>query len=478
LAELHLRIARTVFDLPGEAQPWVGAITRYAPNADSLRAVLAAGLVPDEFIAWRDAGVDSWNIIPWSKTLSQADLTHDHLKQWRSAGHKAATLPLLVPYLSKDTMFDEILEAVQDWNAEDLSSVLESGVAVRDVIDMRRSGVSGRALDNWRSSGVPTAVWQQWLARDIPVDAAARFYPAGVDAATASEWLGIGLSSAEAVELLGKGVSIDAVRQWTEEDFSPSEAAIFISADTTIAEARQWLAATELSAKDIVDLIQKDVSLQQAIEFERRGIGSHQVSRTDAGLELDLDPWQEDPTEQLPKVIQPGRVDLTIWTTALGGDPEAHDVHFTWDGAHTADWYEDISLVNGLSFASSSPAHGMLAWPDGENVELTYTWDEMGLEGHSRLAGMAPTSGGSAGDPGQWVRLADAVIDFVLLTLGSGGGADAVEYLDAVGDRIVDVHELFRDYLGARLLVSQADFGGWLETQIAAGSYKTCDDED
>ncbi len=44
LADLHLEIAKTVFDSPAQAQPWAEALTRYAPNADSLREVVAAGL--------------------------------------------------------------------------------------------------------------------------------------------------------------------------------------------------------------------------------------------------------------------------------------------------------------------------------------------------------------------------------------------------------------------------------------------------
>ncbi len=505
LADLHLRIARTVFDSPGAAQPWVGAITRYAPNVDSLRAVLSAGLDPDEFIAWRAAGVDSWNIISWSEALSQVGLTHNHVKQWRSGGHKASTLPLLVPYLSKNTTFDEILEAVQDWNAQDLIGALEAGLTIADVNELRRGCVSGLALEDWTSSGVPAAVWKEWIANDIPVEAAAQLYPTGVDAATASEWLGLGLSAVTAAVLIEAKVPTDTVRQWIEGGFSPSDAAAFISAamspaeacqwtasgmtvsdavtfvrgGITVATASEWLEKTELPAGEVVAFIQKDVSLQQAMEFERRGIGSRQVSRTDTGLQLDLYPWQEDPADGLPKVIESGAVNITLWTTAHGGDPVAHDVCFRWDGAHTADWIEDISIVNGgLSPASSSPVRGVLGWPDGEDVVLTYTWSDLGLEGHARLAGLAPTNGGSAGDPAQWVRLADALVEFVLLDLGAADGERRVEYLDAGGDCVVDIHEVLRDYLCSNEATSEADFGSWLEIQLTAGHYRIFGDED
>lgn len=505
MSDLHLRIARAVFESPGSAQPWVCAIIRYAPSADSLRAVLSAGLGPEEYIAWREAGVDSWDIIPWSKTLAQAGLTHDHMKRWRLGGHKAPTLPPLVPYLSKGTTLDEILEAIQNWNAEGLIVVLEAGLAIGDVIEMRRSRVSGHTLENWGSSGVPAAAWREWIAHDISVEAAARFYPTGVGAATPSAWLGLGLSSAAAADLIGMEVPIHTVREWVEGGFSPSDTVALIGARVSSEGARQWIAMgiaapdavtfidggvaietalewlekTELSATEIVHFIQKDVSLEQAMEFERRGIGSDQVHRTDSGLWLDLDPWQEDPAEKLPNVIESGDVHITLWTTALGGDPVAHDVDFAWDGAHTADWYEDISIVNGgLSPASSSPARGVLAWPDGEDVVLTYTWSEMGLEGHARLVGMAPTNGGSASDPTQWIRLAKAVVDFVLLDLGSVSGADPVEYLDTVSGCITDLHEILREYLATNANTPQVDFGYWLDAQLAAERYEIVDDGD
>jgi hypothetical protein len=134
-------------------------------------------------------------------------------------------------------------------------------------------------------------------------------------------------------------------------------------------------------------------------------------------------------------------------------------------------------MANDLSFASSSPAHGVLAWPNGKDVVLTYTWSEMGLEGHDRLPDMAPTSEGEANDPAQWLRLADGVIDFVLLDLGSRDGEDTVEYLDTVADCIVDIDELFRHYLDTDAATSQVDFGTWLEQAIATGRYEIFDDE-
>src|SRR5271156_162630 len=105
---------------------------------------------------------------------------------------------------------------------------------------------------------------------------------------------------------------------------------------------------------------------------------------------MDVDPWDEDPVDQLPAVIEPGSIEFTLWTSALGGDPVAHDISFTWDGQHTAEWDEDISTLNDLSPGSSSPVWGIVSWPDGSDVLLTYTWTDFEMQGHDRLPGAAP----------------------------------------------------------------------------------------
>lgn len=53
---------------------------------------------------------------------------------------------------------------------------------------------------------------------------------------------------------------------------------------------------------------------------------------------------------------------------------------FNWDGDRTAEWFEDISPETGaLSSASSSPVWGVVSWPDGNYVVLTYTWGDFGM---------------------------------------------------------------------------------------------------
>ena len=193
----------------------------------------------------------------------------------------------------------------------------------------------------------------------------------------------------------------------------------------------------------------------------------------------DEDPWDEDPVKQLPDVIEAGSINVTLWTSALGGDPVAHDTSFTWDGQHTAEWWQDISSVNdGLSPASSSPARGIASWPDGDDVLLTYTWDDLGMQGHDRLPGAAPTSGGPDGskDPQLWVDFADALLDFVLLDLGNGRDTPvewSAQYFDTAQATEMDFHEVFQAFLdsadGQR---AGADFDEWLGNAVAAGAYQ------
>jgi hypothetical protein len=120
------------------------------------------------------------------------------------------------------------------------------------------------------------------------------------------------------------------------------------------------------------------------------------------------DPWEEDPADQLPDVIEPGHISLVLWSTAAGGDYVAYDVSFTWNGKRWADWYQDISMVGGgLSPLSSSPITGTADWANGRDVNLTYEWSEMGYEGSDVWAGVAPTSANRDSNEGSRPAIVD-----------------------------------------------------------------------
>lgn len=129
----------------------------------------------------------------------------------------------------------------------------------------------------------------------------------------------------------------------------------------------------------------------------------------------------EESVFQLPAVIEPGPIGFTLWSTFGGGEPVADDFFFGWDGCRAAHWRQDISPATwqpSFHQASSSPIIGTAAWPNGQDVELTYHWSEMGKRGKGVLIGAAPTSDHpdsdeGARDPQQWIRLGEALLQFL-----------------------------------------------------------------
>lgn len=194
------------------------------------------------------------------------------------------------------------------------------------------------------------------------------------------------------------------------------------------------------------------------------------------GPELDLDPWQEDPADQLPEIIEPGQIDLRLWAEGFGDQPSAFDVSFAWDGGQAASWYVDISMSSGKSVMSSSPGNGVLAWPNGKDVVYTFNWSDYSLEGHGVLTGMAPTSNRDASNPKYWIRLGYELIDFVLQEHGAGEAR--TEYLDTTDDVVLDLDEVFQSFLNAQTELNQPDFSSWLEEVLSAGRYKILDQDD
>jgi hypothetical protein len=364
LPDRLIKTARTAFDTPHDAEPWVVAFDRYAANPDAIKAAVAAGMGPDEFISWRAAGVDSRNVVPWSKVLSKAGLAPEHVTRWRSEGLDVSCLPLTATYFLGTVGFDEVLAALQTWGAqvkggrtpraEELLRVLNTGLGIDELIELRRQGVGRNALLQWCESGVPPIDWKDWIAVNIPAGIAPEFIARGIDARVAGQWIAAGLSSAEALESIDQAVAAETLREWMAAGVPPSAAAAFLGAGASIVEAREWIAEgvatadavefarariplltaqqwsdrTALTARDVIDFIQKDVSLEQALDFEARGIDSGQVTRTEYGLELDLEPWQVDPADQLPNVIESGQIKITLWIL-MTNDTGA--LQTTWD---------------------------------------------------------------------------------------------------------------------------------------------------
>ena len=116
-------------------------------------------------------------------------------------------------------------------------------------------------------------------------------------------------------------------------------------------------------------------------------------------------PWNRDPVERLPSVIEPGRISMEFWNNDYNGNPVAYDFVFTWDGGRKADWYYDISMSNdGMSVMSSAPIGGTATWENGADVEVTFKSDEFDLDEEMTLAGAAPKDD-AVHSPRTWVIL-------------------------------------------------------------------------
>lgn len=110
---------------------------------------------------------------------------------------------------------------------------------------------------------------------------------------------------------------------------------------------------------------------------------------------------QHHPFDQLPKVIEPGRIAFTVWHLPTEGRSGDH-YSFTWDGEHTAEW-QVICDGPPREFMS-----GTARWPDGNDLFVTYAFSDAGTQRTTRRRGCAPTAYTpySLRDPEMWIQLA------------------------------------------------------------------------
>ena len=120
-------------------------------------------------------------------------------------------------------------------------------------------------------------------------------------------------------------------------------------------------------------------------------------------------PWNRDPVEGLPAIIEPGRIPIEFWNNDFDGNPVAYDFVFTWDGGREAKWYYDISMSNdGMSVMSSAPIGGTARWENGTDVEVTFKSDEFDVDEEMTLEGAAPKDE-TVHSPRTWVDLGRSI---------------------------------------------------------------------
>ncbi len=124
-------------------------------------------------------------------------------------------------------------------------------------------------------------------------------------------------------------------------------------------------------------------------------------------------PWNRNPVEQMPTVIEPGRIGMRFWKSHYSGNQVAYDFIFTWGGGREAEWYYDIGMDNpGLSVMSSAPIRGTAKWKKGDDVKVNYSSVEFGLNDKTTLKGVAPMDD-ALHLPRTWVDLGQEIASFV-----------------------------------------------------------------
>lgn len=470
-----------------KAKQWIKALGPLALGSRYIYEIAMSKLEPDEYLRWRQAGLDPLDALQTPRHLAKADLSVDDYLRWRSAG-LGGGLGGFVPYLMSGLTFDELIEVLTGWNpgedsehvdgVAEFKEMLVNRSGIEEFRRQRAMGLSGHQICMWTNAGIPSSEWQTWSSLGFDAESAVEYLSAGVTANAAKPWANLGVSAKDALAFIASQVPVTTAQEWISAGIVGSDALRFISKSVPLDEAHTWLGAG-FSPEEAVDYIKKEVPIEEASAFKERGIKAWQVRRTKHGLTLRLHPWQKNPADQLRKVIKRGRIKFTLWTDALGGVRQAYDIALKWNGKHTVEWFEDISpATGGLSPASSSPTWGVASWPNGRDVLLTYTWIDLGLRGYTRLAGAAPTpdSQGLVGAK-EWIRFGKALVDFVLLDLGSGNHDRdelAAEFYFPVSNKVIELDDLFRVYLTAAGPGEVAkEFDEWLRGKLGDGTYTT-----
>lgn len=264
--------------------------------------------------------------------------------------------------------------------------------------------------------------------------------------------------------------------EWLAAGLSAEEAQVYADAAVPVALAREF-ADAGMDADDAVDLLGKGVPQDQVLGLHARGIQTWQVTGTDSGFDVELEPWQEDPLHQLPEVVTPGRLHVSLWSTnSWDGSRIENEVFLNWDGEHTVEW--SVLSGSGMSMMSEVSINGLAGWPDGKDALISYT-GEFGDHGFSRLAGAAPVPHNAEGAsaPQAWLEFATALVGLAEELMDSGIEARdelAPEYRRCDDDEWFEFNDMFRIYLDSALSEAGiSDFDDWIRVALEDGTYET-----
>lgn len=455
--EKELPDAIKAFVTPQIARRWVEILGPKAFSRRMISAIPASGFDAEGYLRWREAGLAERDALTLPPKLASAGLELDHYRRWRSAGFAANELTKLLPNVTKGLDFDEALGVLERWYHIGESSVNGAVFELREVLRRNRTisdlrhlitnDFSGHQVYMWVRNGITDTAW--------------------------AEWLQTGVRPRKAAGLDGPDISPATAKQWADAGLDASDIENYINADIPVDDAIAW-ARAGVDALDVEDFSTLGISPSQMATYGVDGLQPYQVSRTGTGYTVKLEPWQKDPADQLPQVIEPGRISLSLWSSSPWQDePLESALSLHWDGKHTVDW--SARSGTGMSMNSEISFSGIAGWPDGKNVELTYTKDS-GERGIDWLASAAPTAGAPDGarDPQRWVQLARSLVDLTEALLDSGIESDdqftRTYYEPATGEHL-GFDELFRVYLSNIVPGSTSDFKDWFRGALEAGNY-------
>ncbi|MDX1878946.1 hypothetical protein SBE55_14095 [Mycolicibacterium sp. 141076] len=453
-----LSLAITALPTPGVARQWVEILGPRAFVKRLLKAIPATGFDAEDYLRWREAGLDDHAALDLPPKLADAGWGPEDYRRWRAAGFTAEDLTKLSRYLTADFSIDNVFSTLERWLGPgetsgygavyEFTEVLRSKRAHADLARLVTSGFSGHEIYTWCSTGITDTAWIEWKQAGFAAWHAGQFARLGIPPGTARQCSDAGLRADDVEPFLTSGMLLDEACDWAQAG---------------------------VDVDDVDDFTELGLGPSEAVVYAKDGIRPHQITRTETGYDVELEPWQEDPLDQLPKVIEPGDINLRLWSsTQYDDEPVECAVWLHWGGTHTIEW----SVVSGIGMSMMSEVSfsGIAGWPDGKNVELCYTRDcnERGVDW---LAGAAPTAQDPNGskDPRQWLALASSLVDLTDGLLDSG--VESIDeytsdYHDPANRESLNFNEMFAKFLTtAGAEGKRPEFYDWLTAALEKGAY-------
>ena len=347
------------FELAGEILPL--AIEVFGTPAEARSWIELVDRIARQF----------WRTPDYLRAIAEAGLDRDAYERWYEAGAAASYLPIFAK-------------------------------------DMTEAGITPDDVHRWTSSGLSPfnlALIVQCLDFDDAMKILLRW-----ENAAAPEYR----PGSELVRLMNSGFKRDELWELLEQGFCGHDVFEWVNSGSHVPRT-EWLSWQQqgVDPDDADDFRNRGISPESAHEWVMTGLPSGCIMRC-----IDMDYSRAEaveryhPLNQLPDVIEPGQISLTLWPGNT-----AYEVTFTWDGGREAQWSHDISDANAdLSPMSSAPVFGTATWLNGRDLETTYSSGDFGIDGEDVIEGAAPTAG--AEDPDQVMRDPQRWVDFAEMIHG------------------------------------------------------------